>query len=238
MSRITGSGKTTTNIQRGIPGKLLTHSLVGISVNKAVFSSFSVIKQKVRRHILYTLLHGRRVNGHIIIPRHTKVTNVIHLSRRIRRNLIKRRYLPLSGGIKASVTVPIKHHNGGPTSRSPNSIRRKGNSSALKSNLVKNHSELLVLRRSTEDRKQTNLTGAIRLTCWKVKTNRSLNLNNKISTISLLSSRAHIATRGSRRIRPTISCHIGVAISQQSCGGFESSGDSNLWGRGPYAPYK
>lgn len=214
---VSNIGKTTPYIQRRIPCKLLTHSLINSIINVTASCSISGIEQKVCRNILYTLLHGRRINRHIIIPRHTKITNVVHLSRRIRRNLLIRRNRPIASGIKTTITVPIKHHNGSPASSGPHSIRRKSNASTLKGNLIKNHSKLLVLRRSTKQRQQTNLSGTIstEVTSFaKTKADRSLHLNNKVGTVTLLSSRTHIATRGSRRIRTPIASHIEVAIPQ------------------------
>lgn len=194
-----------TTIQSWIPIELRTKTNMSFSSRRA---KRIVINYKIRRHVLNTLLHRRRINVHIIIPRDRKVTRIIKLSRRIRRDLTIIRNLPITSSVNTSITVPIKNKGSSLTSRRPNSIRRQNKSGTLKSNLIKNIGQLLILFSTTKNRPQGNLAYTCTLiTTTKHHRARDLNLDHKIRTVTLLSCSTHITTCCSSRIRPTIACH-------------------------------
>ena len=197
-----------THIKSRIPHKLRTLGLQRSRLRNTL--RIKRINQKIGRNILYPLLHRRGIYIHIIIASHRQIAYIIHLSRRIRCNLSILRHLPFTRGIQTTITVPIKHDNSSPTSRSPNSIRRKGKTYTLKSNLIKNISKLLILRRGTKIRHHRHLdntgttlnTGTINL-----KRHRILDFDHKVRTITLLRSCTHVTTRSTGRVRPSVTCH-------------------------------
>lgn len=197
-----------THIKSGVPRKLRTLSLQ--SSRRRNTLRVKRIDQKIGRNILYPLLHRRRIYVHIIIASHRQIAYIIHLSRGIRRNVCIVRHFPLACGIQTTITVPVKHHNRGLTSRSPNSIRRKGKANTLKSNLIKNISKLRILWRSTKIRhhRHLNNTGTTITSCAiNLKRHRVLDFNHKVRTITLLRSCTHITTRSTGRVRPSVTCH-------------------------------
>lgn len=167
-----------------------------------------VIDNKVSRYVLNSFLHGRGINVHIIIPGDGKIASIIQLSRRIRRNLTIIWNLPITSGVNTTITIPVKNKGSRLSSSSPHSIRRQNNSGTLKRNLVKYISQLLILLSTTKNRPKGNLayTSTLLITC-KAHSTRDLNLDHKVGTVTLLRCSAHITTRSSSRIRPTIACH-------------------------------
>lgn len=194
-------------IQSGIPLQLLGKLHLRCGDNLII-----IVNDKIRRNILNSLLHGRRIYVHIIILGDRKVASIIHPRRRIRHNLIISRWLPSAFRCQTTITVPVKRYHRGLTSCRPHSIRCKNKAGTLKGHLIKNSGQLLILSRAAKHRIQRQLarTSSIRGKRLKLNRHGCLNLNDKIGTITLLGSSAHITTRSSRRIRSAISSHVGV----------------------------
>lgn len=193
-----------THIKSRVPRKLRTLRLQSIRRRNTL--PVKRINQKIGSNILYPLLHRRRIYIHIIIASHRQIAYIIHLSRRIRRDICIIGHFPLANGIQTTITIPVKHNNRSLTSRSPNSIRRKGKTNTLKSNLIKNISKLLILRSSTKIRHHRYLdnTGTF---VTNLKRHRVRDFDHKVRTITLLRSCTHITTRSTGRVRPSVTCH-------------------------------
>lgn len=199
--------KLHTTIQGRIPLQLLGKLHLRFGDNLIV-----IVNDKIRRNILNPLLHRRRIYVHIIILRNRKVAGIIHPRRRIRHNLIISRRLPGTFRCQTTITVPVKRNHRGLTSCRPHSIRCKNKAGTLKGHLIKDSGQLLILSRTAKHRIQRQLARASGIGGNRLKLNRHgcLNLNDKVGTITLLGSSAHITTRSSRRIRSAISSHVGV----------------------------
>lgn len=141
--------KLNTAIQSWVPIQLSTKRAFRLGPNN---TSGITIYNHLSRHILNTLLHGRRIYLHIIILRDRQITGIIHLRGGIRHNLTIVGFSPRVSSIITTITVPIQNNRSGLTSSGPNSIRGQHKTGTLKAHLVKNIGQLLILGRSTKER--------------------------------------------------------------------------------------